>query len=186
MKKIVTATIIVLLLAVVGVVGYGVYSANAKSMPENYYGKVSYVETDKSEVREYVNDFYSHVYHRIRNNRTEYNNDIHLAGGETAAEIRAGGKFIDRYTDLYEAVVGYHQEFAIPLQMKDTHEKLLESLYYADRISRGFSDAYKKDDLSQIEEWFDLSEETLNTSVEENPHLVKRKNAPGFDYLTNQ
>lgn len=186
MKKIVTAVIIVLLLGVGGFLGYGMYSADANSVPDGHFGNIKYVEADKSAIRAYVNDFYEVVYYEIGNSHQRYENGIFEAYGSEADEIRAGAAFVSDYSELYQYVVDYHNESPVPADMQETHEKLLESLYYADRIASGFSDAYEEGDLSQIEEWFVEMESSKEESTTLNPNLKKRKHDLGFDYLTNQ
>lgn len=186
MKKIVIAVIIVLLLGVGGFLGYGMYSADANSIPEGHFGEINYVEMDKTEIRAYVRDFYEFMYYEIGRLDQRYKNDVFEAFGDEADEIRAGGAFIDNYSKLYSYVLYYHEDYSVPVEMKETHEKLLESLYYADRIANGFVEAYQEKDMSQIEEWLIAMEETKEESDAINPNLKKRKHEPGFDYLTNQ
>lgn len=186
MKKIVTAVIIVLLLGVGGFLGYGMYSADANSVPEGHFGEIKYVEMNKTEIRAYVRDFYEFMYYEIGRLDQQYKNDLFEAYGDEGDEIRAGGAFIDNYSELYGYVTDYHNNSPVPVEMKETHEKLLESFYYADRIANGFVEAHQEKDMSQIEEWFVDMEETKEESTTLNPNLKKRKHDPGFDYLTNQ
>lgn len=186
MKKIVTAVIIVLLLGVGGFLGYGMYSADANSVPEGHFGEVQYVEMSKSEIQSYVNEFIEIVNETMSLNEVSYNLGVESADGVKSEEIDEATEYVEGYGSLYEYIVDYHKTTYVPLQMKETHETILEAVYYTELAATGFSEGFENDDLSKVKEWMKKSGETMERAIDENPHIFRRKHSPGLDYLTNQ
>lgn len=193
MKKMLSLSLLVILLAVGGFFGYSFYQSSASAERElqnkeealSHFGEITYEEGGKSEARFYAAKILTPIYRLVGLNMEMYNLLMErIRYGEI--KYKALDKLIDDQITVYQLVRDFHETFPIPSEMKEVHEELLVGLYEFSKANELIDSSMDQEDFDQVEEHINKMQSLVNSAPDKNKYLKWNRVQEQFDYLTNQ